>query len=497
MAAFRFPNLFRRVIAEGAFSAAFIPVYGNVYTKNGKEQADLFTGNILSIFGLWVFIVVVACQILMPYLIYIISPGFSEDFILYAKNLFSTVISGQTLPVMPDLSGNDKISMTVSLTIICLPYAGCMFLVGLMSGLLNYHHKFAVPASVPALLNTVLCIGLTGGVYMGFNPLYSLGFAVCVAGVLQVLWLYYFIRKMDIGLRFGSLTPNVHMQKFKSLFWSGFISGGVIQINILIGSMIASFQDGAMSYLYYADRVYQLPLSIVGTTLALVLLPSLVRKIAEDNFDSARDLMARATEFAAFLTLPACMAMIFIPHEITSLLFERGVFTADDTYKTACVLIFYGFGLPAFILIKLYEPGFYARHDTKTPMKFATASILVNIICSFSLFPFMGFYAIALATVIASWQNALCLLWTLHKHKIVMIDSDLKTRLLKSLVACGVMMAVILLFQNYIYHIVDGHIKLKYIATIIVGIISYFIMTHILVMFPRGSVSTYLKRKKN
>lgn len=496
VAAFRFPNLFRRIIAEGAFSSAFIPVYGKIYTQKGEEEADIFTGNILSLFGLWVVVAVIFFQITMPYFIYVFSPGYSETFIAYVKQLFFSVLGQAPFPTMPNFSSDDKISLTVTLTIICLPYAGFMFLVGLMSGLLNYHHKFAAPASVPALLNTILCIGLVGGTSIGIDPLFSLGYAVCMAGIIQVAFLYYFIRKMKIGFKFGKLNSSSNMDDFKKLFWAGFIAGGVIQINLLIGSLVASLEDGATSYLYYADRVYQLPLSLVGISLAVVLLPALVRKISEEQWGEAQTLLARTTEFAAFLTLPASFAMMILPYEITSFLFERGAFTTEATKYTSHALIFYGFGLPAFILIKLYEPGFFARHNTKTPMKYAVQSIMVNIVCSLSLFPFLGFYAIPLATILASWKNALILGYILKKDTLIVFDKELKNRLLKILGACILMSIFVWFTRIFIHNYWLDAGKTGSIVLIVAGLLSYFVFAHFLSIFPKGQFIKYLKRSK-
>ena len=496
VAAFRFPNLFRRIIAEGAFSSAYIPIYGRILKENGEKEAEEFTANILSIVGAWVFGGIILLQILMPYLVYLFTPGYSEAFTAWGHDFFMALFSGHNLPAFPTMTSNDKISLTVSMTIICLPYAGFMFLMAHMSGLLNYHGHFAAPAFVPVLINIILSLTLLLSPILGYEPLWGLGYGVFISGVVQVLWLYYLLRKNNLEIRFGALKVTEHVRSFKKLFIPGLISGGVTQINILAGSMIASFEAGAMSYLYYADRVYQMPLGLVGATLGVVLLPVLVKKIEEANIVSARDLLARSLEFAVFLTLPAALTLLVASHDITTLLFEGGKFTALDSAKTALALTIYGFGLPAFILIKLYSPGYYASHDTHTPMVYATISIAINVILGFGLFPFIGFYAVPVATVISSWQNAFCLYWGLRKRDLVMFDKIIITRLFKILLSCLGMTGFIVLFQKEILPLFPNSSHLLVSLMLTMALVVYLLLAHLLVIFPKGSIKQYLRRSE-
>lgn len=491
VAAFRFPNLFRRIIAEGAFSAAFIPVYGKLHTKEGAHTAHYFTGNILSLMGLWVVIGIILCQLFMPYLIYLFTPGYSENFTDWIIKAISSLTNGTPPPALPILGKDDKISLTVSLTILCLPYAGFMFLAALMSALLNYHNKFMAAAFAPVLLNLTLISAMIIAIFLSFDPLWALGYGVVIAGLLQISWLFIALKKAGLRLSFGKIKKDEHTQSFLSLFWPGLISGGVTQINILIGSIIASFQAGAMAYLYYADRIYQLPLGVVGVTLGIVLLPSLVQNISKNETETAQNLILRATEFAALLTLPASFALWFIPEEIIRLLFEYGAFNPEDTKNISPALILYGFGLPAFILIKIYSPIFYAAHDTKTPMRFALYSIIINIALSIILFPLMGFYAIVLGTILSAWQNAICLFVKAYKKNMIIFSKIFWQRLFKIGLCCSLMILSIFGFQYFI----GNHHKALLALSMVFGILIYFASAIILAIFPKTSFKSFIKKQ--
>ena len=308
--------------------------------------------------GLWIFLGIILCQILMPYLIYLFTPGYSENLTEWLFTSVQALLNSTPIPALPILGQDDKIALTISLTILCLPYAGFMFLAALMSALLNYHNKFMAAAFAPVLLNLTLITAMFIAIAASYDPLWCLGYGVVISGILQILWLFIAVKKAGLQLSFGKIQKDNNTKSFLKLFWPGLISGGVTQINILIGSIIASFQAGAMAYLYYADRIYQLPLGVVGVTLGIVLLPSLVQKISQNNHKDAKELILRATEFAFLLTLPASFALWFIPEDIIRLLFEYGAFNKDDTANIAPALMLYGFGLPAFILLKYIAPFF-------------------------------------------------------------------------------------------------------------------------------------------
>lgn len=493
VAAFRFPNMFRRIIAEGAFNAAFIPVYADAMAE-GKSEANLFAGRILSRMLMIITLGILLCQLFMPYLVYIIAPGYSEGLTEWLKSSIDALLNGQALLPFPDLTVSEKIASTITITIICLPYAGFMFLAALQSAILNYHNKFALAAMITVILNLSLIIGLIGSNFFDYSPLMGMAWASFVSGILQVTMLYYVMRKAGLSLGFKKPVSDSYYKKFVSLFIPGMISGGVTQINLLTGSIIASFTPSAMAYLYYADRIYQLPLSLIGVSLGIVLLPSLVKASKEQDITRASRLFNKATEFAAFSTLPALFALIAIPDVIVRILFENGAFKADDTFATAYILFIYGLGLPAFIGIKLLSPLYYANHNTKTPMIFASISIAVNIILSFALFPFIDFYAIPAASVLSGWINTLCLITYLYRHKLHSFTDIQYFVYLKILICCLIMTLFLYIFQHTLLEYFTGFYKISAVIMIVAAMGLYFGCCNMIQVFPNFNLKNYLKK---
>jgi putative peptidoglycan lipid II flippase len=494
VAAFRFPNMFRRIIAEGAFSAAFLPIYSEVITKEGIDSSNLFAGRVLSRMSFFIIISIILCQLLMPYLVYLIAPGYSEPLVDWLKETINNIISWHSLPPFPHLGYSEKISLTITMTIICLPYAGFMFLTAIQSAILNYHNKFMIASMVAVMLNFSLIIALLGSSIFDYNPLISMGWASFIAGLLQSCILYFILKKSGLSLKFHKPIKDAHSQKFIKLLIPGMISGGVTQINLLTGSIIASFSSGAMAYLYYADRIYQLPLSLIGVSLSIVLLPNLVKSFQNNDTEQIKNLLSRSIEFACFCVFPATCALIVIPNFIVGFLFQTGKFTADDTQITGLILLIYGIGLPAFIGIKLFSPAYYARHDTKTPMIYASWSIFINIVFSFILFPLIGFYAIPVASIIAGWLNFLQLFFGLYKLNIVIISKNTKLIILKILVACLIMIFFLLICKYFILPNIHYYQRLAMFFIMLFGMIIYFILTSYLNVFSPTIIKKYLKK---
>ncbi|MEM6497104.1 MAG: murein biosynthesis integral membrane protein MurJ [Pseudomonadota bacterium] len=392
--AFRFPNLFRRLFGEGAFNAAFVPLFARRLEGEGPDEAHRFAEEALS--GLtWVLIVFSAVAMFaMPWLMVILAPGFAAT--------------------------PDKYDLAVNLTQIAFPYLLCMSLVALLSGVLNTYQRFWAAAAAPILLNIVLISAILIALALGYanqaGAGYVLAIGVTIAGLAQLLMLWLAVRRAGIRLSFRWPRYTEGMKRLVMLGIPGIISGGITQINIVVGTVIASLQAGAVSFLYYADRLYQLPLGIVGIAIGVVLLPDLSRKLRAGDLAAVKESQNRSLEFALMLTIPAAIALGVAAEPIISVLFERGAFTAADTTATAWALIAFSLGLPAFVLIKVFQPAFFAREDTKTPMWFAGVSMIVNVAGSFALFywfkslGWMPHVGIALATSLAGWVNAV-LLW--------------------------------------------------------------------------------------
>ena len=425
--AFRFPNLFRRLFGEGAFNSAFVPLFAKRLEGDGQQAATRFAIEALSglTFVLGVFSVLAVLG--MPWLMAVLAPGF--------------------------ITTPEKYDLAVSLTQIAFAYLLCMSLVALLSGILNSYNRFWAAAAAPIVLNIVLIAALLIAIALGYAEQPQAGFVlaygVTVAGVAQLLMLWIAVRRAGLRLAFRLPRLSEDMRRLVRLGIPGIISGGITQINIVVGTIIASLQAGAVSFLYYADRLYQLPLGIVGIAIGVVLLPDLSRKLRAGDLQAVQESQNRSLEFALMLTLPAAIALAVIAEPIISLLFERGAFTAADTAATAAALVAFAIGLPAFVLIKVFQPAFFAREDTKTPMWFAGVSMIINVVGSLLLFHWfqavgwMPHVGIALATSLAGWANAVLLWWVLRREGALAWDRKLARGLPAIAIASAIMGAVL------------------------------------------------------
>lgn len=404
--AFRLPNLFRSLLAEGAFNAAFVPLFTKRLNEGGLAATRRFAEEALAVLLTATLIFSIVAEIAMPWLVSVIAPGFLEN--------------------------PEKFDLAVLLTRITFPYLLCMSLTALAAGMLNAMGRFAAAAAAPIILN-VITIGamiIAGSIGLHNRPEAAiiLAWAVAVSGFAQLSMLAIMARRhgMDLRFRLPSLTPGV--RRLFRLAGPGVVTAGITQVNLLIGTMIASLQAGAVSYIYYADRINQLPLGIVGIAIGVVLLPELSQKLGSGHGASAMHSHNRALEFAWLLTLPAAAALCIVPTPIIQVLFERGAFTSSDTQAVSAALTAFAVGLPAFVMIKVFQPGFFAREDTRTPMIFAAISVSVNIAGSMSLFFILGHVGIAIATSLAAWTNASLLGLTLIRRGHFEPDAALKRR---------------------------------------------------------------------
>lgn len=411
--AFRFPNLFRRWFAEGAFNAAFVPLFSRRLEEEGEDSARKFASEALSVLGFTLIIFTAIAELFMPLWMRAFAPGFYDD--------------------------PEKFNLAVLLTRIAFPYLFCMSLIALLSGVLNATGRFLAAAAAPILLNVILISVLSAIALFnhGETPLAGiwLAWGVAASGAVQLALLMWSASRAGFALKLQSpkLTPGV--RRLVHLGVPGVIAGGVTQINLFIGTIIASLQASAVSYLYYADRIYQLPLGMIGIAIGVVLLPDLSRRLRGDNPSSAMHAQNRALEYSMLLTLPAAIALAVIPAPIISVLFERGAFSESDRLATTAALMAFAVGLPAFVLIKVFSPGYFAREDTRTPMIFAAIGVAVNIVASLALFPFLGHVGIAIATSVSGWINGLLLLNGLRKRDAFVLDDALIHRLPRMIAA--------------------------------------------------------------
>jgi putative peptidoglycan lipid II flippase len=304
----------------------------------------------------------------------------------------------------------DTFRMTVLLARIMFGYLLCMALAAHLSGVLNTFKVFGMPAAAPIILNLVFLAGLGMVAWKGWLPGETLAWCVLIAGVLQcaAVWITCVVKEAPVKV----VRPkfNGEMRRLFSLMGPGVASAGIQQVNLLVGGIIASFQAGAVSYLYYSDRVYQLPLGMIGIALGVVLLPQVTRLIRSGKEREASDSILKGMELGLLLTIPAAVAMLVIPEPLIRTLFERGEFSQDSAHQTARALMGFALGLPGYVLIKVLQPGYFAREDTKTPMKIAAISVASNVVCSLLLFPWLGHVGIAIGTSVAAWVNV-WMLW--------------------------------------------------------------------------------------
>ncbi len=422
-AAFRFPNLFRRLFAEGAFNAAFIPLFAKELESGGKPAAREFAEQILSVLVLVLLILSALAMIFMPTLVgTIIAPKFAND--------------------------PDKFELTVLLTRIMFPYLMAMSLVAMFSGILNSFRRYFLAAFAPVVLNIIFILVL---VFAGVVELtdaaigQAMAWGVFASGILQLLLLIYGIRKegFPLSLRMPKVSPSV--KRLLVLAVPTAIAGGITQINLLVSQIIASAQSGAIAVMNYADRLMQLPLGIIGISIGVVLLPELSRALTAKNAEEAAHLQNRSIEFGLGLTVPAAVGLFMLNLPLVALVYERGAFDRDTAEITSLVLAGFAIGLPSFVLIKIFQPSFYAREDMRTPMWFSGVNAILNIILSLVLFPIYGVLGLALATSTAGWVNAILLWASLHFGRHFRIASKTWRNVLlicfASLVMAGVLYA--------------------------------------------------------
>ena len=387
--AFRIPNTFRRLFAEGSFNAAFVPSYSSELTI-GKEKAKGFANDVFNFLMLGLLILVIVIEILMPGFVYLIAPGFYED--------------------------PNKIELTTLLTRITFPFLLFISLASFFSAILNSHNKFAVAAAAPIILNLILISIIFLAKKSSDELVVYLSYGVSVAGLLQLIFVYFYAKKFFTPVINFKLKVTKKIKIFFEKFLPGIFSSGVTQINILVGTIIASFQASAVSYLYYADRIYQINLAIAGIAIGTVILPNLSRYIKTSNKKKINFVQNKSFELSLFLSVPASMALLVGSEQITSALFGYGAFDNNSVQNSAKALFYFALGLPAFAIIKIFSTFLFARDNTKSPFYYSLISVLINITISIIFFKQIGFIIIPIATTISSWINAILLFIKLSEN---------------------------------------------------------------------------------
>ncbi len=412
--AFKFPNLFRRLFAEGAFSAAFIPLFAAKLKESGQSGARDFAARTFSVLALALTLFVIAVEIIMPWIMHVFAPGFLDD--------------------------PETFDLTVVLARIMFPYLIFISLVSLASAVLNALGHFAAAAATPVLLNIVVIGSLLVLVPHMPSPAHAFAWGISGAGVVQLLWVLWALARENTVL---SMLPPKFTEDIKVLCLRALpvaVGAGIYQLNIVIDGIIASFlPDGSISYLFYADRVNQFPLGIVGVAVGTALLPMLSRVLKSGDETAAHHAQNRALEFSLLLTLPAAVALFVIAKPVIIVLFERGEFSPAASLATSQALAVYAIGLPAYVLVKALSPGFFAREDTKTPVVASVIAMTVNVVLSLILMgPFLH-VGIAIATVVSAWLNACMLGFILYRRGHLILDERLCGRFPRVIIASAVM----------------------------------------------------------
>ena len=413
--AFSLPNLFRRFFAEGAFNMAFVPMFAKKYEAG--EDAESFARD--AFWGMAGFLLLFTLfgTLAMPWLVWAMASGFAAD---------------------------ERFDLAVLFGRIAFPYILFISLTAILSGVLNAMGRFMATSAVPVLLNVVLVGALVLADWLGWDIGQTLAWSTPVAGILQLLGVWYAFRRegLRLGLRLPRLTPD--LRRLAIIAAPAMLAGGVVQINLIVGRQVASFTEGAVAWLSYADRLYQLPLGVVGIAIGVVLLPDLSRRLRAGDGDGGRVSFNRATEFALALTIPAAVALVVIAGPVISVLFQRGAFDATDSANTALALAIYGLGLPAFVLQKVLQPLYYAREDTRRPFQYAVVAMVVNAALAIGLMPFIGFAAAAWGTTLAGWAMVAQLwLGSREMGKAASFDQRFRARIWRIVLASAVMGAAL------------------------------------------------------
>ena len=455
--AFRLPNTFRRLFAEGTFNAAFIPSYTSAKIEN-KKKGKKFADDVLSSLLLILLFIVTIAEIFTPYLIYIIAPGFLEDKI--------------------------KFNLAVELTRITFPFLLFVSLSSFFSGILNSNNKFAAAAAAPIILNLVLILSLIYSFIQGLDYAKQLSYGVTIAGIIQLFFLIYFTKRFYKPALNFSLKLSSKVKFFFKKLLPSILSSGVTQINILVGTIIASFQTGAVSYLYYADRIYQINLAIAGIAVGTVSLPVLSKAFKIKNFKKISDIQNKSFELSLLFSIPASFGLILASEQIVNALFGYGSFSQNDVEMTAIALKFFGYGVPAFALVKILSNFFFARDNTKTPFYISLFIVFLNILISISFFNKVGFVIIPIATSISTWIGVFIYIFLLNSKKILLLNNQLIINFIKILTSTLIMSSILLLFLNKFSNYLDYSYNYK--AVYLISIVSFVGMFYLLSCYLLG-----------
>jgi len=462
--AFRIPNTFRRLFAEGTFNAAFIPSYTSELL-NRKKKAENFANSIFNLLVLVLLTLTVLVEIFMPYFIKLIAPGF-EDL-------------------------NNKYQLAIDLTRITFPFLFFISLASFFSAILNSHNKFAAAAAAPLILNIILILCFIIVKKTDADLVYYLSYSITISGILQLLFLFIFVKKYFLVNFSFTFYIDKKIKIFFSKLLPSIFSSGVTQINILVGTIIASYQASAVSYLYYADRIYQINLAVAGIAIGTIILPNLSKYVKNNNKIKLNNLQNKSLELSLFLSLPATFALLIASEEIVSALFGYGSFNEESVKNSSIALFYFAIGLPAFSIIKIFSSFIFAQNDTKTPFYFSLISVVINILISVSLFSKVGFIIIPIATTISSYINGLLLMVFVINKNYFCFNKNFFVQMLKILITnifCMSIFYILISFFSNSFLFSNNYKFLMIIILVIFTFILYLLFSILIKAFKISDI---------
>ncbi|THD76372.1 murein biosynthesis integral membrane protein MurJ [Thalassobius vesicularis] len=466
--AFRLPNMFRRFFAEGAFNMAFIPIFSK--KLEGGEDAEGFAAQAFAGLASILILITLAAQAVMPWMIYGLASGFA---------------------------GQEQFDLSVEFARIAFPYILFISLAALLSGVLNALGRFAAAAAAPVLLNVLLVGVMIVAALTGGDIARALIWTIPLAGMAQLALVWIAARKAGFHVHFQRPRMTPDMRRLIRVAVPAALAGGVVQVNLLVGQQVASYFERAVGWLYAADRLYQLPLGVVGIAIGVVLLPDLSRRLKARDDEGARNALSRAAEVSLALTIPAAVALVVIPGPLVSVLFQRGATTSADVQAIALAVAIYGLGLPAFVIQKILQPLFFAREDTRRPFNYAVASMVVNAGIAIGLAPVAGWISCAIATTFAAWAMVGLLSRGARPFgDVARFDARFHRRIWRIVAASGIM-GVCLWGAAWLMEGALHASGLRYaalLALVLIGMVSYFGAGQIIGAFRLAEFKRSFKR---
>lgn len=479
---FKLPNLFRSLFAEGAFTSAFVPLFSQKLVSDGKKKSLFFASQAISVLCFCLLVFVVCFELFMPYVVRILAPGFVGD--------------------------AGKIELASDLCRITFPFLLFISIVSFQAGILNSFEKFAAPATAPIILNLTMIVSAFTFVPFMKAPAYGFAFAITIAGILEILWLRHALNKIEVRLRpYWGLKKMMHKDDIKTLFKRiapGVVGAGIYQINMVVDTILVSLVGtGAISWLYYANRLQQLPLGVVGAAISVALLPILSKQLKAQNVTESRQTQDKAVEYAALLSVPAAVLMIVLAKPMINILFEHGRFGTEDTLKTAYALIAYAVGLPCYVFVKALMPNFFARGDTVTPVKFSAVVFVVNFAFNLILMIPFGHVGIAISTTIAAFVSLFQYVYGLKKRDYWQCSKQLAWRVLKIFCVSVLMSVCILALESGIDKMAGDWLHLGFVVKIFVlgflggmGVVCFFVFAIVFHVLDLREMKSMFLRKK-